>query len=191
MRTGNRRWQIEKYGQSAKNALCDHSPQRHPTQPSHPSASVNTLRPDRKNNGEQPGALRDHAMDMLIKNSTSERWNSIERSKGSRPIRNGKSGIVARDQRAKNDQPKHPESRKYGKSVVSPVVTKFRGIRNWLLSVPYKKCLVKGHGLSRAGKDQSSAALAAEVDPLRINAVVISPRPAHPPTRNWLFYQHL
>ncbi len=77
--------------------------------------------------------MSDHAMDVFVENTTVERRNSIERAKGGRPVRNGKSGVVAGDEGAKDDQPKYPACRENGEAMVSPVVTDACGRRKRLL----------------------------------------------------------
>jgi len=86
------------------------------------------LRPHRENDGQQSSALRDHPVNVLVEHSACKRRNAIERSERSRPIGNGKSGVVTGNERAKDNEAENPASGKHSEAVM-PRVIRCRGRR--------------------------------------------------------------
>src|SRR5439155_19002558 len=110
---GNSRRKKVEHGDSAQDALRDHGAQSSDSQNSYPATAIGSPCPDRENNREEAYKFRDHAMSVLESNAAYHLRHLVERAKGSWPIGNGETRVVAGDQSSCNDQHKSGGSGEY------------------------------------------------------------------------------
>src|SRR4051812_18335877 len=106
MRAGDVPGQKVQNSKTAQYALRDYGCDCGQTYIAQPLAAINPEGCDAEDDREQSHALGDHAMGMLELYPANHRRNLVNRSKGSRPVGNGQTGVLTGNQRPGDNQEK-------------------------------------------------------------------------------------
>ena len=90
--------QAEQYRQATQYALSDDRAECDPSEGLHPFAAFDALRPHGHHDDQQADELGKHAVAVFVLHATDHGRNLVERAERSRPVRNGKPGVVACNQ---------------------------------------------------------------------------------------------
>jgi hypothetical protein len=99
----NGRWEEKQNRQSSENPLRDYRADGRKGEHPQPAALFSPPHPDRQDDGQQPGALRDHAVGVFKFHSADQFRDLIERAERRGPVRNRKTCVVAGDECSGDD----------------------------------------------------------------------------------------